>query len=71
MTHSIHVFNDIRKEERVKGMTDRFIAKVLSVIYNYNLTIGETGRKADYLLVQRGNTLNKIVRFGNPEVEMN
>jgi hypothetical protein len=68
---SPEVFNCIRREEGVEEMTDIFIAKVLSVIYNYKLDDEDGGVKEDYLLIHRGNTKNTIIRFGSQEAERN
>ena len=51
------VFDCIRREEGEEEMTDAFIAKVLSVIYNYGID--------DYYC------RNTIIRFGNQEAERN
>ena len=68
---SPEVLNCIRREERVAEMTDSFIVRVLSVIYNYKMTADNTGGKEDYLLTQRGIAANKIIRFGCQEAERN
>ena len=51
------VFDCIRREEGEEEMTDAFIAKVLSVIYNYAID--------DYYC------RNMMVRFVNQEAERN
>ena len=53
-------------------MTAGFIAKVLSVLYNYNSEDISDGGTEKYLLVQRGTVeMNKIIRFGDPNLERN
>ena len=53
-------------------MTARFMAKVLSVLYNYSSEdISDEGIE-EYLLVHRGTVeMNKIIRFGEPNFERN
>jgi hypothetical protein len=65
------VFDCIRREEGVEEMTDVFIAKVLSVIYNYDIDNEYSRANEDYLLIYKGDTKNTIIRFGNPEAERN
>lgn len=48
------VFNCIRKKERVRGMTHRFTAKVLAVIYNYKMIDMCNEGKEEYWLVKKG-----------------
>jgi hypothetical protein len=52
-------------------MTDTFIAKVLSVIYNYTIDNEYSRVNEDYLLIYKGDTKNTIIRFGNQEAERN
>jgi hypothetical protein len=65
------VFDCIRREEGVEEMTDVFIAKVLAVIYNYEIDNEYSRANEDYLLIYKGDTKNTIIRFGNPEAERN
>ena len=65
------VFDCIRREEGVEEMTDAFIAKVLSVIYNYEIDNKYSRANEDYLLIYKGDTKNTIIRFGNQEAERN
>ena len=65
------VFECIRREEGVEEMTDAFIAKVLSVIYNYAIDDEYRQENEDYLLIYRGDTKNTMVRFVNQEAERN
>jgi hypothetical protein len=53
------------------GLRMEFIAKVLSVIYNYKIDNEYSRVNEDYLLIHRGDTKNTIVRFGNQEAERN
>src|ERR1039457_3497833 len=63
------VFDCIRREQGEEEMTDAFIAKVLSVIYNYAID-GEYCRvNEDYLLIYRGDTKNTMIRFVNQAAE--
>ena len=65
------VFDCIRREEGEEEMTDAFIAKVLSVIYNYAIDDEYCRVNEDYLLIYRGDTKNTMIRFGNQEAERN
>jgi len=65
------VFDCIRREEGEAEMTDAFIAKVLSVIYNYAIDDEYRQENEDYLLIYRGDTKNTIIRFVNQEAERN
>jgi hypothetical protein len=65
------VFDCIRREDGVKEMTDTFIAKVLSEIYNYAIDDEYSRVNEDYLLIYKGDTKNTIIRFGNQEAERN
>ncbi|MDR3669092.1 MAG: hypothetical protein P4L35_19865 [Ignavibacteriaceae bacterium] len=65
------VFESIRREEGEEEMTDAFIAKVLSVIYNYEIDTEYSRVNEDYLLIYKGDTKNTIIRFGNQEAERN
>jgi hypothetical protein len=65
------VFDCIRREEGEEEMTDAFIAKVLSVIYNYTIDNEYRRVNEDYLLLYKGDTKNTIIRFGNQEAERN
>jgi hypothetical protein len=65
------VFDCIRREEGEEEMTDAFIAKVLSVIYNYAIDDEYYRANEDYLLIYRGDTKNTMVRFVNQEAERN
>ena len=65
------VFECIRREEGVEEMTDAFIAKVLSVTYNYEIDSEYSRVNEDYLLIYKGDTKNTIIRFGNLEAERN
>ena len=68
---SPEVFDGIRREEGEEEMTDAFIAKVLSVIYNYAIDDEYSRENKDYLLIYRGDTKNTMIRFGNQEAERN
>jgi len=66
------IFDSIRRDEKADDMTACFIAKVLSVLYNYNSEDISDGGTEKYLLVQRGTVeMNKIIRFGDPNLERN
>jgi hypothetical protein len=52
-------------------MTDAFIGKILSVIYNYAIDDEYSRVNEDYLLIYRGDTKNTIIRFVNQEAERN
>jgi hypothetical protein len=66
------VFECIRRDEKADDMTACFIAKVLSVLYNYNSEDISAEGTEKYLLVQRGtDEMNKIIRFGDPYLERN
>jgi hypothetical protein len=65
------VFDCIRKEEGVEEMTDAFIAKVLSVIYNYALDDELCRENEEYLLIDRGKIKSTFVRIGNQKTERN
>jgi hypothetical protein len=65
------IFDCIRREEGVKHLTDAFIAKVLSVKYNYEKDTEYNRENEDYLLIYRGDTKKTIIRFGNQEAERN
>jgi len=65
------VFDCIRREEGEAEMTDTFLAKVLSVIYNYEIDNEYSRVNEDYLLIYKGDTKNTIIRFGNQEAERN
>jgi hypothetical protein len=65
------VFDCIRREEGVEEMTDVFIAKVLAVIYNYEIDNEYSRANEDYLLIYKGDTKKTIIRFGNQEAERN
>jgi hypothetical protein len=65
------VFDCIRREEGEAEMTDAFIAKVLSVIYNYAIDDEYCQVNEDYLLIYRGDTKNTIIRFVKQEAERN
>jgi hypothetical protein len=65
------VFDCIRREEGEEEMTDAFLAKVLSVIYNYEIDNEYSRANEDYLLLYKGDTKNTIIRFGNQEAERN
>ena len=66
------IFDCIRRDEKADDMTACFIAKVLSVLYNYNSEDISDGGTEEYLLVQRGTVeMNKIIRFGDPNLERN
>jgi hypothetical protein len=65
------VFDCIRKEEGVEEMTDAFIAKVLSVIYNYAIDDEYSRENEEYLLIDRGTIRNTVVRIGNQKAERN
>ncbi|MDR3669099.1 MAG: hypothetical protein P4L35_19900 [Ignavibacteriaceae bacterium] len=45
------VFESIRREEGEEEMTDAFIAKVLLVIYNYDIDNKYSGVNEDCLLI--------------------
>ena len=66
------IFDRIRREEKAEEMTAGFMAKVLSVLYNYSSEdISDEGIE-EYLLVHRGTVeMNKIIRFGEPYFERN
>ena len=66
------IFECIRRDEKADDMTACFIAKVLSVLYNYNSEDISVGGTEKYLLVQRGtDEMNKIIRFSDPNLERN
>jgi hypothetical protein len=52
-------------------MTDAFIAKVLSVIYNYAIDAEYSQVNEDYLLIYKGDTKKSVIRLGNPDAERN
>jgi hypothetical protein len=47
------VFDRLRREEKAEEMTPYFIAKVLSVVYNYKLEVSSSGGIEEYRLIQR------------------
>jgi hypothetical protein len=66
------IFECIRRDEKADDMTACFIAKVLSVLYNYNSEDISAEGTEKYLLVHRGtDEMNKIIRFGDPYLERN
>jgi DNA-binding CsgD family transcriptional regulator len=66
------IFDRIRREEKADDLTAGFMAKVLSVLYNYTSENISADGIEEYLLVHRGIVeMNKIIRFGEPFFERN
>jgi hypothetical protein len=66
------IFDRIRREEKADDLTAGFMAKVLSVLYNYTSEDISADGIEEYLLVHRGIIeMNKIIRFGEPFFERN
>jgi hypothetical protein len=57
--------DSIRRDEKAEDMTPCFIAKVLSVIYNYKLMVTNFGTSEKYWLIKRrtGEELKPAHRF--------